>query len=323
MLVSKFLNICQTSLLRDISLVKENYNNFCKFYDKTNFYIICPDQQISEFRNNLNYSNINLINENSIISLEDFKKNLRDTKLDDEFSQKLNSRISWYYQQVLKLSFIIDFSIKYRENILIWDADTIILKKIKFFNEEKSISYGTLSEFHYPYFNTISSIFKKLPKNYISSLLQFSAVTPEEVDFLKENLNQYYNIENLNIPQWISKIVIKSIIEANKVYDGSMFSEYELIGISKILQHKNIKQKIMLTLRSRLDGKLNRNQLNLSKFFNFMHVTYEHSQHKKYSKDMLMRQQKWTRLFHILLKNVIKIIIYKLNQILFNTNGKN
>ena len=53
MLVSKFLNICQTSLLRDISLVKENYNNFCKFYDKTNFYIICPDQQISEFRNNL------------------------------------------------------------------------------------------------------------------------------------------------------------------------------------------------------------------------------------------------------------------------------
>ena len=83
-----------------------------------------------------------------------------------------------------------------------------------------------------------------------------------------KNLNQYYNIENLNIPQWISQIVIKSIIEANKVYDGSMFSEYELIGISKILQHKNIKQKIMLTLRSRLDGKLNKNQLNLSKFFN-------------------------------------------------------
>ena len=77
----------------------------------------------------------------------------------------------------------------------------------------------------------------------------------------------------------------------------------------------------MLTLRSRLDGKLNKNQLNLSKFFNFMHVTYEHSHHKKYSKDMLMRQQKWTRLFHILLKNIIKVITYKLNQLLFNKNG--
>ena len=321
MISSKSLNICQTSLLKDITLVKENYNNFCKLYDKINFYIICPELQISEFQNNLNYSNIHLINENSIISLEDFKKNLRDTKLDNEFYQKLNSRISWYYQQVLKLSFIIDFSIKYRENVLIWDADTIILKKIKFFNEKKSISYGTLSEFHFPYFNTISSIFKKLPKNYISSLLQFSAATPEEIDFLKENLNRYYNIENLNISQWISKIVIKSIVEANKVYDGSMFSEYELIGISKILQHQNIKQKIMLTLRSRLDGKLSKNQLNLSKFFNFMHVTYEHSHHKKYSKDMLMRQQKWTRLFHILLKNIIKVIKYKLNQLLFNKNG--
>ena len=321
MISSKSLNICQASLLKDITLIKENYNNFCKLYDKINFYIICPELQISEFKNNLNYSNIHLINENSIISLEDFKKNLRDTKLDNEFYQKLNSRISWYYQQVLKLSFIIDFSIKYRENVLIWDADTIILKKIKFFNEKKSISYGTLSEFHFPYFNTISSIFKKLPKNYISSLLQFSAATPEEIDFLKKNLNQYYNIENLNISQWISKIVIKSITEANKVYDGSMFSEYELIGISKILQHQNIKQKIMLTLRSRLDGKLSKNQLNLSKFFNFMHVTYEHSHHKKYSKDMLMRQQKWTRLFHILLKNVIKVITYKLNQLLFNKNG--
>lgn len=321
MISSKSLNICQTSLLKDITLVKENYNNFCKLYDKINFYIICPELQISEFKNNLNYSNIHLINENSIISLEDFKKNLRDTKLNNEFYQKLNSRISWYYQQVLKLSFIIDFSIKYRENVLIWDADTIILKKIKFFNEKKSISYGTLSEFHFPYFNTISSIFKKLPKNYISSLLQFSAATPEEIDFLKENLNRYYNIENLNISQWISKIVIKSIVEANKVYDGSMFSEYELIGISKILQHQNIKQKIMLTLRSRLDGKLSKNQLNLSKFFNFMHVTYEHSHHKKYSKDMLMRQQKWTRLFHILLKNIIKVITYKLNQLLFNKNG--
>ena len=72
----------------------------------------------------------------------------------------------------------------------------------------------------------------------------------------------------------------------------------------------------MLTLRNRLDGKLNKNQLNLSKFFNFMHVTYEHSHHKKYSKDMLMRQQKMTRLLHILLKNLIKIIIYKLKNLL-------
>ena len=36
------LNICQVSLARDISLVKENYFNFISFYKNSNFFLICP-----------------------------------------------------------------------------------------------------------------------------------------------------------------------------------------------------------------------------------------------------------------------------------------
>jgi|ETNmetMinimDraft_8_1059916.scaffolds.fasta_scaffold292542_1 hypothetical protein len=50
------LNICQVSLVGNIPVIKENYKNFCKFYDKlffllfvifcidllnTNYFIIC------------------------------------------------------------------------------------------------------------------------------------------------------------------------------------------------------------------------------------------------------------------------------------------
>jgi hypothetical protein len=46
------------------------------------------------------------------------------------YNKIIQNRLKWYYQQVLKISFIIDFYLKNKKNIIIWDADTIILKKI-------------------------------------------------------------------------------------------------------------------------------------------------------------------------------------------------
>ena len=51
----------------------------------------------------------------------------------DAIKKDFENRLSWYYQQALKISFVIDFVNRFKKKVVIWDADTIILKKIKFF----------------------------------------------------------------------------------------------------------------------------------------------------------------------------------------------
>ena len=49
----------------------------------------------------------------------------------NKLSKKFTLRLKWYYQQILKIIFIFKF-IEKNKNLIIWDADTIILKKIDF-----------------------------------------------------------------------------------------------------------------------------------------------------------------------------------------------
>ena len=67
------------------------------------------------------------------------------------------------------------------QKLLIWDADTIILKKIKFFDNEKSLIYGTTSEFFKAYYATNKTILGEIPKYFVSSVCQFCAVTPYDL----------------------------------------------------------------------------------------------------------------------------------------------
>ena len=68
------------------------------------------------------------------------------------------------------------------ENVIIWDADTIIIKKINFLIK-KSVKYGNTSYFHKAYYHTNKTILKELPKYYISSLSQFVNLSTQEQNF--------------------------------------------------------------------------------------------------------------------------------------------
>jgi len=130
------LNICQVSLARDIPIILENFYSFKKIYKSFRIFIICPANEIGVFKKKLHYKEFKFINENDLISIQEFKaiyENLRDLNKHQEL---LKNRLSWYYQQVLKLSFILHFVEYNRENIVIWDADTLILKKIEFFKKK-------------------------------------------------------------------------------------------------------------------------------------------------------------------------------------------
>ena len=102
------LNVCQVALVRDLPIIKENIAEFNKYYSNLNFFIICPSKEIESFIK-IKKKNIKIINEESIISFGNFKKNFLNNLKNTTYFQEIQSRLSWYYQQVLKISFIIDF----------------------------------------------------------------------------------------------------------------------------------------------------------------------------------------------------------------------
>ena len=181
------------------------------------------------------------------------------------------------------------------------------MKKINFFKNEYSIKYGTFSEFHKEYYITNKAIIGELPKYFISSLIQFIAISKVECDFLLKTLNvSADNRKNFAIS--IANIILKNIFNNHKVYNGSFFSEYELIGILNYILNKT-RQKSLLTLRSGLNGKLSNLQILIVRILNFKHITYEHTHDNVNSLGMLDRKQNSIKLFKIILKTIFKFYL--------------
>ena len=225
----EIINICQVSLKRDIPLIQKNYFNFKKYYKNLKIFIICPSKELSYFEKNLNYNEFEIIDENKILTIKEFKNIFFKFENKIDYFLEFQTRLNWYYQQILKLTFLINFVNKNKQNILLWDADTIILQKINFFKFGKSIKYGTFNEFHKQYYITNKKILSTLPDYFLSFLNQFIAVTKDEVSFLEEKLFNKVKIDDQNVPFKLSELILSSIFSEHKEFNGSMFSEFELI----------------------------------------------------------------------------------------------
>ena len=296
----KKLNICQVSLLGNAKIIKENLLNFNKFYENNFHYIICPKKEKIYFKRKLKNNNCEIVDEDTIITFKKFKKIANKYLKKKSYFKEIQDRLSWYYQQVLKIAFVINFISKNKKPIIIWDADTIILKKISFFKKSNSINYGTTSEFHKAYYKTNEILLNDLPGYFISSLAQFISITPSEAKFLIKKLSRIKN-KSRNTGDWITNVIFKSIISAHKNYNGSMFSEYELIGPSNLLKNNN-KQKLISGIREHLNGQLSIFQKNILIYLGYSYVAYEHTHPNKNSLNMLRRNQTWPSFFKIIIK---------------------
>ena len=297
------LNICQVSLARDLPIIKDNLVKFNNFFPNALFKIICPKTEITIFKEIEKQNKLEIIDQDQIINFEKFKKIFYEEAKNISYWDQLNKRLGWYYQQVLKISFVLDFVKKNNENIIIWDSDTVIVNRLNFFEADYSIRYATVSEFFKAYYLTNKTIIGFLPNYFLSSLIQFVALTKKENDNLFAVLENFFKKSNLDTGEWVSKIIAKSVCDTHKEFNGSMFSEYELIGMSNLIL-KTKKQKIILTLRHNLNGKLTKLQYAIIKFLNFKHVTYEHSHPNKNSDGMLERNQTWLAFLGILIKSL-------------------
>jgi hypothetical protein len=81
------------------------------------------------------------------------------------FIDHKKSRISWIYQQFLKLYAPLVIP-GISSNVLIVDADTIFLRSVDFLNEKNEPLYDTGGEYHMPYFSFMDRLVPGLKKVY-------------------------------------------------------------------------------------------------------------------------------------------------------------
>ncbi|WP_075483025.1 DUF6492 family protein [Candidatus Pelagibacter communis] len=301
------LYLCQVSLKGNIPIIIENYENFRKFYKKVKIFVICPKKEINTFKRKINRKDITILSEDKILTFFNFKKIFQKYSFKYPHKTLFNSRLKWYYQQILKLSFTIYFIGKFKKDMVIWDADTLLIKKIDFFKDSYSIKYGTPFEFHKSYFETNEKIIQTKPKNFLSFLTQFSAISYNEFLNIKKKL-KISSTSLKYISNKLSKKILHAILKINRAYNGSLFSEYELIGTINY-SLRPCMQKSLMTLRKGLSGKLTKKQIFFLSLIDIIHVTYEHTYNNKNSRGMLNRKHKWHKLLKLVIKKYFRYFV--------------
>lgn len=298
------MNLCQVSLKGNIPIIIENHRKLKLFYKDFNIFIICPKKDLNLFKKKLKYSEFIIISEDQILSFSKFQKIFYRLSKKYKFKTLFKKRLSWYYQQILKLAFVFYFLKKNNKRIILWDADTVITKKINFFSGDFSSKFGTFTEFHKSYFEINKVLLGQIPKYFISSVVQFGSITSFESKILMKKLKIKGNKIN-EIANNLSTLIMREIFLMDASYNGSLFSEYELIGNFKILI-KPEKQNMIASLRKGLKGILSSKQLNFLNLLNITNVTYEHTHKNSNSMGMLKRRVSWYDFIIVVFKTKLK-----------------
>jgi hypothetical protein len=263
------------SLAENIPILQLSIPEINRLYDNPSFKIICPVAALLQFQTAFdNYINVQIISEAKYLTFDAFKEAVQNQLTSVVTDSDSSARLGWYYQQALKITYLIDSTSK-NDLVVMWDADTIPLEKINFFNQQTSQLYGSKIEFHYPYFETLSYIFEPFPKDFYAFTVQFFNCTYNDVNYLKSRLNSYHKKKSIETTgTWISKIIVRSTAEAHGSLANSGFSEQELVGIATMLNNNSL-QNPLIYLRGGFNGIMTKKQTSFARLMGFKHITYE------------------------------------------------
>lgn len=151
-------------------------------------------------------------------------------------------RVGWYFQQLLKFAFAKSQYAK--EYYLTWDADTIPLTPISFFDGETPL-FTKKIEHHKPYFVTLNRILG------FGKLVDFSFIAEHmifKVPIVKEMLDAIAVYPTSEGNNWVEKIMFACHFAPGQ---GPYFSEFETFGNYCVKYHPSLYQVRQLnTFRS-------------------------------------------------------------------------
>lgn len=172
--------------------------------------VIVPSSQIKMFERNLLGSRLEVFSEDDFVDTrtrKEIKLGLHATGMDH--------RYGWYLQQFIKLNALQHFS--HYQRLLIWDADTIPTRPIRFFSGEGQPILFSGKENHKPYFDFIWRAFELGKAHNQSFISQSFPITKSQIIDFFEFISKDGD--------WVDRC-IRNI----DFSEGSGFSEYELLG---------------------------------------------------------------------------------------------
>lgn len=143
-----------------------------------------------------------------------------------------HTNTGWFYQQFLKMGFSLsDFCST--DYYLSWDADTLPLQKIDFFDKDGHPFFTMKTEFHKPYFIAIKTLLgldKTNTGSYIAEHMMFNR------EIMKEML---LKIEESSVSgdNWVEKIMNAIVPET---ISAASFSEFETYGTYCMNNYPNL-----------------------------------------------------------------------------------
>ena len=206
-------------IYNDFYKILYNLEYYSNFIDGIKNVIFIGNEEIEKLiqKNKFSlYLPINFINEKNLLDIDKIKKLI--TKR-NKFAIK---RSGWYIQQFLKMKYCMVCQDKF---YLIWDGDTIPIKKVKMFNNNGKPFFDVKTEYHKQYFITMKKIFPKLGKKYKYSFISEHMIINTRL--MKNMINKISANNNLLGDTWYEKI-INSIDSQDLSKSG--FSEFETYG---------------------------------------------------------------------------------------------
>jgi hypothetical protein len=129
------------------------------------------------------------------------------------------SGAGWYFQQLLKLQFA--FVEQEEDFYLIWDADTVPLRPLRFFDSSGKMLLTKATEYHPPYFETYRRLLGEEPNREFSFIAQHIVVQKSIAREMLGRIEQQVAVAG----NWAWKIM-KSLPSTG----DNLFSEYETYG---------------------------------------------------------------------------------------------
>ncbi len=188
-----------------------------RYISARKYIVIVPQSDLSYF-SSLNLGSFYVISEEKYSHIAILLK-----------QKQLGDRFGWYFQQFIKMSELDDGNCD--DINVIWDADTIPLRKISFVIDGKIFFYQG-AEHHKPYFKLIYNLLgthKLLNTSFIAQCM------PYRVSWFK---NFVLEVEAQNNKCWYEKLI--QLIDAN---EAAGFSEYETLGTYAV---KNFRHEILI-----------------------------------------------------------------------------
>jgi hypothetical protein len=208
--IRRVISVCEK---RDIDVWKIASRAVARHIPADEFHLLCPDSQVGEFAA-VTHKAWKILGESS------YSENCGLVMIRERVSGANRGRENWLFQQFLKINAALMSGLGDDEVMLIWDADTIPMKRLTFSNSERGclLCYAG-REVHAPYFETMGRLLgfgKVCAPSFIAQCL------PLRVGWVRGMVREIE--QRHGIPY------TEAVLSVLPGVSGSEFSEYETIG---------------------------------------------------------------------------------------------